>query len=67
MDLLLYDGVEMETPELTIPHPEMMKRAFVLVPLMEIAPDLELPGGLKPSEALGKLGDQGVRKLAEVA
>jgi len=67
IDILLYDDVEINTPELTIPHPEMMNRAFVLIPLAEIAPDLELPGGLKPSEAIGKLGDQRVRKLAEVA
>ena len=67
IDILLYDDVEISTLELTIPHPEMMNRAFVLIPLAEIAPDLELPGGLKPSEAIGKLGDQRVRKLAEVA
>ena len=67
VDILLYDGATINTPELTVPHPEMMKRAFVLIPLAEIAPDLELPGGLTPSEALEKLEDQGVRKLAEVA
>ena len=67
IDILIYDDVEISTLELTIPHPEMMNRAFVLIPLAEIAPDLELPWGLKPSEAIGKLGDQRVRKLAEVA
>ena len=67
IDILLYDGAAVNTPELTVPHPEMMKRAFVLIPLAEIAPDLELPGGLTPSRALEKLEDQGVRKLAEVA
>lgn len=67
IDILLYDGAMINAPELTIPHPEMMNRAFVLTPLAEIAPDLELPGGLRPSEALEQLEDQGVRKLAEVA
>ena len=67
IDILLYDDEMINTAELTVPHPEMMKRAFVLIPLAEIAPDLELPGGLKPSDAAEKLGDQGVRKLAEVA
>lgn len=38
LDLLLYDGVIMSGPELALPHPEMHRRAFVLVPLAEIAP-----------------------------
>jgi 2-amino-4-hydroxy-6-hydroxymethyldihydropteridine diphosphokinase len=36
LDLLLMDGVEFETEELTLPHPRMMERAFVLVPLLEV-------------------------------
>ena len=66
IDILLYDNAVINTPELTIPHPRMMERAFVLIPLAEIAPDLELPGGVKVSEALEKLSEQGVRKLAGV-
>jgi 2-amino-4-hydroxy-6-hydroxymethyldihydropteridine diphosphokinase len=38
LDLLLYDDVRLDSPELTIPHPRMHERAFVLVPLAEIAP-----------------------------
>jgi 2-amino-4-hydroxy-6-hydroxymethyldihydropteridine diphosphokinase len=38
LDLLLYNGVIMSGPELVLPHPEMHRRAFVLVPLAEIAP-----------------------------
>jgi len=45
IDILLYDDVYMETPPLTIPHPEMQKRLFVIEPLYEIAPDLILPMG----------------------
>ena len=44
LDLLVYDDVEMETPELTLPHPRARGRAFVLVPLAEVAPDLRFPG-----------------------
>jgi 2-amino-4-hydroxy-6-hydroxymethyldihydropteridine diphosphokinase len=43
IDILLYGDKVMETPELIIPHPKLMARAFVLVPLVEIAPDLVHP------------------------
>ena len=43
IDILLYGEEVMETPELVIPHPRMMERAFVLTPLAEIAPDLVHP------------------------
>ncbi|MEW6141730.1 MAG: 2-amino-4-hydroxy-6-hydroxymethyldihydropteridine diphosphokinase [Chloroflexota bacterium] len=39
IDILLYDDVVMDMPELTVPHPGMSERAFVLVPLAEIAPE----------------------------
>lgn len=45
LDLLLYEGVSCQTPELILPHPEIENRAFVLVPLREIAPELILPSG----------------------
>jgi 2-amino-4-hydroxy-6-hydroxymethyldihydropteridine diphosphokinase len=43
VDILFYDDYKMNTPELTIPHPHLIKRAFVLVPLEEIAPNLVHP------------------------
>jgi 2-amino-4-hydroxy-6-hydroxymethyldihydropteridine diphosphokinase len=43
IDILLYDDLVLETPELTIPHPEITRRAFVLLPLAQIAPDMLHP------------------------
>ena len=40
IDILLYDDLHIATPELTIPHPLMWKRDFVMIPLREIAPDI---------------------------
>lgn len=50
LDLLLYDDLMMETAELTLPHPRMATRGFVLLPLAEIAPTLEIAG-------LGRVAD----------
>ena len=44
IDILLYDGLRISGPRLCVPHPRMKERAFVLVPLAEIAPDLVLDG-----------------------
>ncbi len=56
IDLLYIDGMRLNTPELVLPHPYMLERAFVLVPLVEIAPDL-LIDGLSVKEHLNKLSD----------
>jgi len=57
LDLLLYEGVTMETPRLTLPHPRMHERAFVLRPLSELAPDLVLQQG-KLHTLLAQCSDQ---------
>jgi 2-amino-4-hydroxy-6-hydroxymethyldihydropteridine diphosphokinase len=44
IDLLIFDSVKLRAPELELPHPRMLERAFVLVPLAEIAPDLGVAG-----------------------
>jgi 2-amino-4-hydroxy-6-hydroxymethyldihydropteridine diphosphokinase len=44
LDLLAYGPVSLADPELTLPHPGLAQRAFVLVPLADIAPDLRVPG-----------------------
>ncbi len=43
LDLLYYDGVVLDSPELTLPHPRIAERAFVLAPLSDIAPDFADP------------------------
>jgi len=43
LDLLLYDDLRLETPDLTVPHPRLRERRFVLEPLAEIAPDARDP------------------------
>jgi 2-amino-4-hydroxy-6-hydroxymethyldihydropteridine diphosphokinase len=54
LDILLYDQVELNEADLTIPHPRMTERPFVLVPLAEIAPDLEI-GGVPLKHLLARL------------
>lgn len=56
VDILLFDSLEMAEPGLKLPHPEVANRAFVLVPLAEVAPELRLPGGKRVRELLNDLG-----------
>ena len=66
IDLLLYGDLVIEEAALRVPHPEMLQRAFVLVPLREVAGDVRYPGQGETITALAnKLGDDGVRLVAE--
>lgn len=64
IDILLYDGQEVNTKVLVIPHPEMTRRRFVLEPLVEIAPDAALPDGRRLATFLPSVRDQEVRQVA---
>ena len=57
LDLLLYGGADIDSARLTVPHPRMMQRAFVLVPLAEIAPDRV------SAEQLAAVQDQAIERL----
>ena len=56
VDLLLLGDLELSTERLTLPHPEVTSRRFVLAPLLELDPQLALPDGTRLAEALGNLG-----------
>ena len=62
LDLLSYDDVMLQTPELVLPHPRLLERAFVLVPLAEIRPDLRI-GGTRVEDALARLDTAGIERL----
>lgn len=64
LDLLLHGDHRVVTPELVLPHPRMAERAFVLVPLADLAPDLELPGHGMVRDCLARLGREGIREIA---
>lgn len=56
LDLLLLGDLELSTERLTLPHPEVTSRRFVLAPLLELDPDLRLPDGTGLRQALESLG-----------
>lgn len=65
LDLLLYDGLVMHEPGLTLPHPRMAERPFVIAPLAEIAPDVLVPGCGRAADCLAGLSLDGVERLAQ--
>ena len=64
LDLLLYGNQTSDDPELTLPHPRLHERAFVLAPLAEIAPQLFVQGRGRVEELLQRCADQKIEKLA---
>jgi 2-amino-4-hydroxy-6-hydroxymethyldihydropteridine diphosphokinase len=62
LDLLAYDDVTLCEPDLTLPHPRLFERAFVLVPLAELGPD-RLIAGVRVRDALARVDASGIEKL----
>lgn len=58
IDLLVWGDLELETPRLTLPHPRLRERRFVLAPLADVAPDLAVPpDGARVRDLLARLDD----------
>jgi 2-amino-4-hydroxy-6-hydroxymethyldihydropteridine diphosphokinase len=63
LDLLLYGDQIIDTPDLAVPHERMLERAFVLEPLLEIAPDIEVPGRGPARNFLASVSGQAITRL----
>lgn len=66
IDILTYDALTLHAPSLTIPHPRVLERAFVLFPLAEIAPDLVI-AGVTAAQAAARIPNTGVVRLDPAA
>lgn len=65
LDLLMYGDLQHHEHGLTVPHPQMHLRAFVLQPLLEIAPDCVIPGVGEAAAALRQCEDQQLERIAD--
>ena len=65
LDLLVYGRERREEPDLTLPHRGIVERNFVLYPLGDLAPDLEVPGLGRVAELRGRLTSAGLERLSE--
>jgi len=63
IDILMYSGVAIATPDLVLPHPRLTERAFVLRPLLEIAPEAALPDGRPLRDFLRRVAHQDVSRV----
>ncbi len=63
LDILLYGALQIDTPELSVPHPRMHQRAFVLAPLLEIAPDVLIPAIGPAAALLPTVAGQAIERL----
>lgn len=66
LDILLLDSQHIDAPDLHVPHPQMTCRAFVLQPLLEIAPGALLPDGTALSSFLEEVAEQAVTPMSEL-
>jgi 2-amino-4-hydroxy-6-hydroxymethyldihydropteridine diphosphokinase len=63
LDLLIYGREQRSEPDLTLPHPGIVERNFVLYPLADIAPDLDVPGLGRVTELKGRVAPEGLQRL----
>lgn len=63
LDLLLYGDERIATPELTVPHPRLTVRAFVLIPLLQIDPFIEIPGQGAAHGFVSGVADQAIARI----
>ncbi|MBS0496220.1 MAG: 2-amino-4-hydroxy-6-hydroxymethyldihydropteridine diphosphokinase [Proteobacteria bacterium] len=66
LDLLLYDALHCQDADLTLPHPRMTQRAFVLMPLLEIAPECNIPGHGGIAPLLAACHEQKLERIKEL-
>ncbi|MBR0992284.1 2-amino-4-hydroxy-6-hydroxymethyldihydropteridine diphosphokinase [Bradyrhizobium japonicum] len=64
LDMIAYDDISLQKPDLTLPHPRLFERAFVLVPLAEIAPDRVILG-MRVRDGLSSVSTQGIERLPD--
>ena len=64
LDLLVHGQTRLESAELTVPHPGIVERNFVLYPLLDIAPDLDIPGQGRVAALAARVSGDGIRVLA---
>lgn len=63
LDLLVHGATRLQEPAITVPHPGLAERAFVLVPLAEVAPSLVVPGVGRVSDLLRRVGTEGLERI----
>ena len=63
LDLLLYDDLQMHDASLELPHPRMSQRAFVLLPLLELDPEIQIPGKGSARDYVAAVSDQKIHAL----
>ena len=64
LDMIAYDDISLQRPDLILPHPRLFERAFVLVPLAEIAADRVI-GGIRVRDGLASVSTQGIERLPD--
>lgn len=65
LDLLLYGNEQIEAADLSVPHPRLHERAFVLLPLIEISPEVVIPGKGRAKDWVEKCRNQSIKRLGD--